>query len=64
MKRQKIKEIIKNGATIKLELQDELLYVVTLTTEDDESVNHSWDLPTALEMFDKILEKHSVKRGH
>jgi hypothetical protein len=64
MKRKKIKEIVKNGATLTLELQDELLYVVTLKTKDDEKVNHAWDLPTAMDLFDKLFESHSVKRGH
>jgi len=64
MKRQKIKEIIKNGATVTLETQDELLYVVTLKTETNVKENYAWDLPTAMELFDKIFENHSVKRGH
>lgn len=61
---QKIKEINKNGMSISLSLQDGLLYVIKSTTKDGESVNHAWDLDTAMELFDKIFESHNVKRGH
>jgi len=64
MKKEKIKEINKNGMSISLSLQDGLLYVIKSTTKDGESINHAWDLDTAMELFDKIFERHNVKRGH